>query len=119
MLSILILTPLVFFSGGVGKILHDLPFLDLPFFWFMIWCGTMGSFAVFTSTLLLVKATSPLTATFVAVPRSACQLVLVGKFNLPAHGWTGVVLCWISSLWFLVARRNEGRTLDRLRLEGR
>ncbi|KAF1956870.1 hypothetical protein CC80DRAFT_491743 [Byssothecium circinans] len=119
LLSIILLTPLVLISGGVGKILHDLPFLDLPFFWFMIWCGTLGSFAVFTSTLLLVKATSPLTATFVAVPRSACQLVFLNLFKMPAHSWTGVVLCWISSVWFLVARRDEGRTLDRLRLEGR
>ncbi|KAF2642620.1 hypothetical protein P280DRAFT_467946 [Massarina eburnea CBS 473.64] len=119
LLTIILLTPLVLISGGVGKILHDLPFLDLPFFWFMIWCGTLGSFSVFTSTLLLVKATSPLTATFVAVPRSACQLVFLNMFKLSAHSWTGVVLCWISSLWFLVARRDEGRTLDRLRLEGR
>ncbi|CAI6319041.1 unnamed protein product [Periconia digitata] len=119
LLSIILLTPLVLVSGGVGRILHNLPFLDLPWFWFMVWCGTMGSFAVFTSTLLLVKATSPLTTTFVAVPRTACQLMFVNVFKLPGHSWTGVVLCWLSSIWFLVSRREEGRTLDRLRLEGR
>ena len=76
-------------------------------------------FQVFSGTLLLVKATSPLTATFVAVPRSAFQLVAISLFKAPAQTWLGVVLCWISSLWFLVARRNEGRNRHRLRLEGR
>lgn len=117
LLSIALLTPLVLVSGGIGKILHDLPFLDLPFFWFMIWCGTLGSFAVFTSTLLLVKATSPLTATFVNVPRSAAQLMFVSVFKMPGHSWTGVVLCWVGSVWFLVSRREEGRVRARARME--
>jgi hypothetical protein len=119
LLSLMILTPIVLISGGVGKIVHNIPFLDVPFFWFMIWMGALGSFSVFVSTLLLVKATSPLTATFVAVPRSAFQLVMLSMFKMPAHSWVGVVLCFLSSLWFLVARRDEGRNLDRLRLEGR
>ncbi|KAJ4295117.1 hypothetical protein N0V90_007127 [Kalmusia sp. IMI 367209] len=119
LLSIMLLTPIVLFSGGIGKIVHNLPFLDLPFFWLMIWCGALGSFAVFASTLLLVKATSPLTATFIAVPRTAFQLVMLSAFKMPSHSWTGVVLCWISCVWFLGARRDEGRMRDRLRLEGR
>lgn len=119
LLSIILLSPIVLFSGGIPHIIRNIPFLDVPFFWLMIWCGALGSFAVFASTLLLVKATSPLTATFVAVPRSAFQLVMLSLFKMPNHSWTGVVLCWISCVWFLVARRDEGRTLDRLRLEGR
>ncbi|KAF2874578.1 hypothetical protein BDV95DRAFT_604743 [Massariosphaeria phaeospora] len=119
MLSLIILTPIVLISGELGNILHNIPFLDVPFFWLMIWCGALGSFAVFVSTLLLVKATSPLTATFIAIPRSAFQLGMLSLFKMPAHSWVGVVLCWISSVWFLIARRDEGRNLDRLRLEGR
>ncbi|KAF2800145.1 hypothetical protein K505DRAFT_370448 [Melanomma pulvis-pyrius CBS 109.77] len=118
LLSLIILTPIVLVSGELGNIFHNLPYLDVPFFWFMIWCGAIGSFSVFVSTLLLVKATSPLTATFIAVPRGAFQLIMLGG-KMPTHSWVGVILCWISSLWFLVARRDEGRNLDRLRLEGR
>jgi hypothetical protein len=55
----------------------------------------------------------------VSVPRSAFQLVAITLFKSPAQTWIGVILCWISSLWFLVARRDEGRSRDRLRLEGR
>lgn len=117
LLSLMILTPIVFLSGDISSIFRNIPFLDVPFFWFMIWCGAIGSWSVFVSILLLVKATSPLTATFIAVPRAAFQLAMLTK--MPVHSWIGVVLCWVSSLWFLVARRDEGRTLDRLRLEGR
>ncbi|CAE7179982.1 hypothetical protein PTTW11_06691 [Pyrenophora teres f. teres] len=118
-LSLMILTPIVILSGEVPHIYHNIPFLDVPFFWAMMLFGGMGSWAVFSGMLLLVKATSPLSATFVAVPRSAFQLVAISLFKGPAQTWIGVVLCCISSLWFLVARRDEGRSRDRLRLEGR
>ncbi|KAI4709181.1 hypothetical protein J4E89_005929 [Alternaria sp. Ai002NY15] len=119
LVSLMLLTPIVILSGEVPHIYHNIPFLDVPFFWAMMLFGGMGSWAVFSGTLLLVKATSPLTATFVAVPRSAFQLVAITLFKGPAQTWIGVILCWISSLWFLVARRDEGRSRDRLRLEGR
>ncbi|KAH7135759.1 hypothetical protein B0J11DRAFT_479712 [Dendryphion nanum] len=118
LLSIIILTPIVLLSGDISSVWH-LPFLDVPFFWLMIWCGALGSWAVFVSLLLLVKSTSPLTATFLAIPRGAFQLGMLSLFRMPTNSWIGVILCWISSLWFLVARRDEGRTLDRLRIEGR
>jgi hypothetical protein len=119
LVSLMILTPIVIISGEVPHVYHNIPFLDVPFFWAMMLFGGMGSWAVFSGTLLLVKATSPLTTTFVAVPRSAFQLVAISLFKGPAQTWVGVVLCWISSLWFLVARRDEGRSRERLRLEGR
>lgn len=116
-LSIALLTPIVLLSGELGNIFHNIPFLDVPFFWLMIWCGAIGSWAVFSSTLVLVKATSPLSATFVNVPRSGVQLMLLSMFKMPAHSWVGVALCWASSVWFAVSRRRESRT--RVRLEGR
>jgi hypothetical protein len=117
LLSIALLTPIVLLSGEPRNILHNIPFLDVPFFWLMIWCGAIGSWAVFSSTLVLVKATSPLTATFVNVPRSGVQLMLLSMFKMPAHSWVGVALCWASSVWYVVSKRRESRT--RVRLEGR
>ena len=119
LISLMILTPIVILFGDVGHIYHNIPFLDVPFFWAMMLFGGMGSWAVFSSTLLLVKATSPLSTTFVAVPRTAFQLVIINLLKIPAPSWVGVILCWISSVWFLFARREEGRNKDRLRLEGR
>lgn len=105
--------------GQVPNIYRNIPFLDTAFFWAMQLFGGMGSWGVFTGTLLLVKATSPLSTTFVAVPRSAFQLAAINVLKLPPQSWVGVILCWISSMWFLLARRDEGRTRNRLRLEGR
>lgn len=119
LVTLLLLTPIVVISGELPHIYRNIPFLDVPFFWAMMLFGGMGSWAVFSSTLLLVKLTSPLTTTFVNVPRSAFQLVAISLFKAPAQTWVAVVLCWISSLWFLFARREEGRNRDRLRMEGR
>lgn len=119
LLTLMLLTPIVLISGELPHIYRNIPFLDVPFFWAMMLFGGMGSWAVFSGTLLLVKATSPLTATFVNVPRSAFQLVAINLFKVPSHSWVGVILCWSSSLWFLFTRRHEGKNRDRLRLEGR
>ncbi|CAO2655572.1 Nn.00g043750.m01.CDS01 [Neocucurbitaria sp. VM-36] len=119
LLSLMLLTPIVLISGQFKHIYHNIPFLDVPFFWAMMLFGGMGSWAVFSGTLLLVKATSPLTTTFITIPRSAFQLAMISLFKIPAQSWVGVILCWISSVWFLVVRRDEGRSRNRLRLEGR
>lgn len=108
-LTILLLLPLVLVSGELKQIHRNCYFMDVPWFWFLVVCGGVGSWAVFSTTLLLVKATSPLTATFVSVPRSAFQLAVLSKFRMPAHSWVGVGLCWTACLWYLVARAREGR----------
>ena len=119
LLSLMMLTPVVLLSGEVTNALHNIPFLDVPFFWFMIFCGALGSWAVFVSLLLLLKATSPLTAAFISVPRGAFQLAMLSLFKMPTHTLIGVLLCWLSSFWFLLARREEGRSREKQRLEGR
>lgn len=82
-------------------------------------CSGFAAFAVFSSNLALVRATSPLTATFVGVPRAAAQVLVFSNFRLPVHSWVGVVLCWVSSAWYVVVRREEGRLVEKRRLEGR
>ncbi|OJD30303.1 myo-inositol 2-dehydrogenase protein [Diplodia corticola] len=118
-LTLIIITPIVVLSGELGNIHHNCYFLDVPFFWLLTVCGGIGGWAVFSSTLLLAKATSPLTVSFIGVPRGAFQLMALNKFKMPVHSWLGVGFCWVASAWFLVARRDEGRALGRLRLEGR
>lgn len=118
-LTLILLSPIVLFSGELSNIHHNCYFLDVPFFWFLTLCGGIGAWAVFTSTLLLTKATSPLTVNFISVPRGGFELMCLNHFKLPVHSWLGVGFCWVASGWFLIARRDEGRTLDRMRLEGR
>ncbi|KAL5113671.1 hypothetical protein ACEQ8H_008458 [Pleosporales sp. CAS-2024a] len=119
LVTLMILTPIVLLFGDLANIWHNIPFLDVPFFWAMMLFGGMGSWAVFSSTLLMVKCTSPLSTTFVAVPRTAFQFMIINLGKIPAQSWVGVVLCWVSSLWFLVVRRAEGKRGIVGRLEGR
>ena len=114
LLSVAMLTPIAMLSGELGNIARNCYFLDVVFFWFLVFCGGVGSCAVFLSTVLLVVATaSPLAAAFVAVPRSAVQLALLSKFRMPAHSWVGVVMCLVSSLWFVIAREEENGRVGR------
>jgi len=119
LISIMMLTPIALVSGELWQIGRNCYFLDVPWFWFLMTCGGLGSFAVFSSFLLLVKATSPVSATFVSVPRSIFQLAVLNKFRLPAHSWVGASLCVASCLWYAVIRRRENWSREISRLEGR
>lgn len=115
LLSILLLVPIVVLSGELGNISRNCYFLDVFFFWLMMVCCGLGSWAVFIGTIMLMKATSPLTTTLVFIPQSAFMLASLEKFRLPAHSWVGMSLCWAACGWFMFDQRKEGRTLERLR----
>jgi hypothetical protein len=118
-LSLVILSPLVLISGELVRISRNCYFLDVFWFWFMCACGGYCAFAVYISTPALVRATSPLTSTFTGVPRAAAQVLIFSNFRLPVHSWVGVVLCWVGTGWYALVRREEGRLVEKRRLEGR
>ncbi|KAG9791101.1 hypothetical protein KCU95_g6059, partial [Aureobasidium melanogenum] len=109
-LTILMLIPFVLISGELKQINRNCYFLDVPWFWFLMSCASLGGFGVFASFLLLVKATSPLSANFVSLPRSVFQIVVLSKFKMPAHSWVGAGLCVLSCLWYCLARIRDGRS---------
>jgi hypothetical protein len=115
LLSIMILTPIVFLSGEISNISRNCYILDVFFHWLMVVCGGLGSWAVFFSTIALTRATSPLTSTFLFVPRAAFLLPIMAGFKMPSYAWIGIGMCWASCGWFLLGRRREGRPLERLR----
>ncbi|KAG9246858.1 hypothetical protein BJ878DRAFT_250215 [Calycina marina] len=108
-LSILTFLPLPFLSGEISDISRNCYFLDVFFHWLMVFCGGLGSWAVFFSTIALTRATSPLTTTFLFVPRAAFLLPIMQGFKMPSFAWIGIGMCWASCAWFLKARRKEGR----------
>ncbi|KAE9990192.1 hypothetical protein EG327_001703 [Venturia inaequalis] len=116
MLSLMILSPLLVLSGELRDILRNCYFLDVPWFWFLSLLGGLASFAVFSTTLAFIRATSPLTGAFVGVPRAAWQMVVLERFRLPVHAWVGVGICWLSSLWFVWVRREESRKWELRRI---
>jgi hypothetical protein len=115
LLSILLFTPIVILSGEVTDIWRNCYFLDVFFYWLMVLCGGLGSWAVFWATIALTRSTSPLTATFLFIPRAAFLLPIMAGFRMPAYAWIGIGMCWASCGWFLKGRRREGRSLERLR----
>ena len=114
-LSILIFLPIVALSGELQNISRNCYFLDVFFHWLMVLCGGLGSWAVFFSTIALTRATSPLTTTFLFVPRAAFLLPIMARFKMPIYAWIGIGMCWASCAWFLMGRRREGRSFPRLR----
>jgi hypothetical protein len=108
-LTIAMLVPFVIISGELKQINRNCYFLDVPWFWFLMSCAALGGFGIFCSFLLLVKATSPLSANFVSLPRSVFQIVVLSKFKMPAHSWVGAGLCVLSCMWYCLARIRDGR----------
>lgn len=108
-LTIAMLIPFVVISGELKQINRNCYFLDVPWFWFLMSCASLGGFGIFCSFLLLVKATSPLSANFVSLPRSVFQIAVLSKFKMPAHSWVGAGLCILSCMWYCLARIRDGR----------
>ncbi|RKF77169.1 putative gdp-fucose transporter protein [Golovinomyces cichoracearum] len=113
LLSILIFIPIVILSGEIKNIWRNCYILDVFFHWLMVLCGGVGSWAVFWSTIALTRATSPLTVAFLFIPRAVFLSPIMLGWHLPLHSWIGVVMCWASSLWFLIAKRREGKDFFR------
>lgn len=108
-LSLIIFLPILLLSGEIGNISRNCYFLDIFFHWLMVFCGGLGSWAVFWSTIALTRATSPLTTSFLFVPRAAFLLPIMQGFRMPSYAWIGYSMCWASCAWFLKGRRKEGR----------
>jgi hypothetical protein len=109
LLTIAMLIPFVVISGELKQINRNCYFLDVPWFWFLMSCASLGGFGIFCSFLLLVKATSPLSANFVSLPRSVFQIVVLSKFKMPAHSWVGASLCILSCMWYCLTKIRDGR----------
>lgn len=115
LLSILIFIPILLLSGELGSVYRNCYFMDVFFHWLMVLCGGTGSWAVFWCTIALTRASSPLTTSFLFVPRAAFLLPIMAGFKMPASSWIGFGMCWASCAWFLLGRMREGRPIERLR----
>ena len=53
-----------------------------------------------------MQATTPLTMVVANYPRTALQALFMHG-SVPTWSWVGVLMCWGSSLWYLLGRRKE------------
>lgn len=114
-LSLMIMLPIPFLTGEVTNIYRNAYTLDVFFHWLMVLCGGCGSWAVFWATLALTRATSPLTTTFLFIPRAAFLLPIMAGFKMAPHSWIGIGMCWASCAWFWISKMKEGRMFGGLR----
>lgn len=114
-LSIMIILPIPFVTGEVAYISRNYYTFDVFFHWLMVLCGGCGSWAVFWATLALTRATSPLTTTFLFIPRAAFLLPIMAGFKMAPHSWVGIGMCWATCAWFWISKMKEGRMFGGLR----
>lgn len=94
--SIALLVPATFFSGELGHISRNCYVLDVKQFWAILFGSCFGHWVLLVSSLLLTRATSPITTVFLFLPNSAIQIVILSytKLKLGCH-----IALWIC-LWF-------------------
>lgn len=106
-LSIMILVPVVVLSGELQTILGTYEHLLEWWPWFLLSLGSLATFSVLVSTVLLAKATSPLTVNYLSVPMYTIMVIAMAKGMLEVYAWAGVVTAVVSSGLFWRERVKE------------
>ena len=98
------------FSGELQDILSNCYVLDMKTLWCSIWGSGMLTGVVLILTLLLARRTSAAVATFLFVPESGLQIAILNHFGLTLSNWTDIIMCWLSSLYFVLEKGKESTT---------
>lgn len=112
-LSLMMLFPVVLLSGEVQSIFRDSRHLGEWMHWLLLTCGSLGTFGVLVSTVLLAKATSPLTVNFFGVPTYCVMVICLAGFKLEIYAWAGVATVIISCVLFVRERIKESNLRSR------
>ncbi|OZJ06176.1 hypothetical protein BZG36_01026 [Bifiguratus adelaidae] len=109
-LSILLLAPLVLFSGELSEIRENVYFLGEFGFWFLMVVTAISGFAVNIAMFLQIKFTSALTNTISGTAKACVQTILAAMiFRNPISGMNGlgIVLALIGSGYYSFVRYRE------------
>ncbi|KAI8353157.1 hypothetical protein B0O80DRAFT_387415 [Mortierella sp. GBAus27b] len=79
-ISIILLTPIVLFSGEMGEIWREVYFLDDFGFWFLMTITGVAGFLINTAMFLQIKYTTALTNTISGTAKSCVQTLLAMVF---------------------------------------
>lgn len=110
MISTALLAVVLLFSGELQDIFSNCYVLDIK----LLWCSICGS-SILTGTVLILtlqlcRTTSAAVATFLFVPESGLQIVILNHFSMALSYWTDVIMCWLSSLYFTLEKGKESTT---------
>ena len=107
-LSIMMLLPVVVLSGELQRVLGTYEHLLEWQPWFLLSLGSLATFGVLAGTVLLAKATSPLTVNYLSVPMYTVMVIAMARGLLEVYAWGGVVTVVVSSGLFWRERVKEG-----------
>lgn len=109
-ISTALLAVVLLFSGELPDILSNCYVLDTIILWCLIWGSGMLTGMVMILTLMLARRTSAAVATFLFVPESGLEILILNRFSITLSNWTDIIMCWFSSVCFMVERGKESTT---------
>lgn len=105
--STALLAVVLLFSGELQDILSNCYVLGMKTLWCSIWGSGMLTGTVLILTLPLARRTSAAVATLLFVPESGFEIAILNHFSLTLSNWTDVIMCWLSSLYFMLEKGKE------------
>lgn len=109
-ISTALLAVVLLFSGELLDIFSNCYVLDMKILWCLIWGSGMLTGTVIILTLMLARRTSAAVATFLFVPESGLGILILNRFSITLSNWTDIIMCWFSSVCFMVERGKESTT---------
>ncbi|ORY05212.1 hypothetical protein K493DRAFT_252836 [Basidiobolus meristosporus CBS 931.73] len=109
-ISIMILSPIVIFSGELSDINHEVLFLDDSKFWFLMTVTGVTGFLINTAMFLQIKFTTPLTNTISGTAKACVQTLLAAIFfqnPISFMNGTGIFMALFGSGYYSFVRYNE------------
>lgn len=110
MVSTALMAVVFLLSGELPDIFSNCYVLDMKILWLAIWGSGMLTGTVIILTLWLTRKTSAAVATFLFVPESCLEIVILNHFSLTLSNWTDIMMCWISTLYFMLEKGKESAT---------
>lgn len=101
LLSIVVIAPIFLFCGEVQAIRDNSYVLNITFLWYESITSGLLTGVLLILLSILARTNSPVGATFISIPSSAVQFLVFAVGSLPLLGYSGVVLCLVSSAVFL------------------
>lgn len=95
---------LLLLSGELPDILKNCYVLDTKTLWLLVVGSGALTGTIFILTLLISIVASPVIPTFLFLPVGGLQVGMLSHFNLSLSGWLDLVVCWLSSLYFMLEK---------------
>jgi hypothetical protein len=99
-LAVVVLIPLLLFSGELGHISRNCYFLKVPNFWIFLFGGAAFRSVLLISSALFIQSTSALNFIILIVLIEVSQVAPLTYSKLLTSQWLALALCFLTAVWF-------------------